>query len=421
MKVFKFGGASVRDAPGIKNLTNIVAGEKEKLVIVVSALGKTTNALEKVLKLWFAGDKTYRDHLDDLHSYHKSVADGLFPQQDQARSKIDISFSELREYLRSSPGKDFDYEYDQIVSYGEVWSTIIIASYLDRKGLRARWIDIRGNLITDDRFRDANVLWNESSARVKGVFNFRDSDVYVTQGFIGGTVSGQTTTLGREGSDYTAALLANMLDAEIVVVWKDVPGLLNADPKWLPDAIKMDEISYREAVEMTFSGAKVIHPKTIKPLQNKDIPLLVKSFIYPGGSGTIIKSEISLRHGLPVFIRKENQIMVSIMPKDFSFVLGDNLSRIFYLFVQHGIKVNLVEASAVSISVCIDDNRTRVDSLMEDLKTEFNIIYNENVEMLTIRHYTGEAVNKITNNREILLEQRTRSSVRFVVRKSLQR
>ena len=421
MKVFKFGGASVRDAAGIKNLTNIVSGEKEKLVVVVSALGKTTNALEKVLKLWFAGDRTYRDHLDDLHCYHKSVADGLFPQQDQARSKIDISFSELREYLRSSPGKDFDYEYDQIVSYGEVWSTIIIASYLDRKGLRARWIDIRGNLITDDRFRDANVLWNESSSRVKGVFNFRDSDVYVTQGFIGGTVSGQTTTLGREGSDYTAALLANMLDAEIVVVWKDVPGLLNADPKWLPDAIKMDEISYREAVEMTFSGAKVIHPKTIKPLQNKDIPLLVKSFIYPGGSGTIIKSEISLRHGLPVFIRKENQIMVSIMPKDFSFVLGDNLSRIFYLFVQHGIKVNLVEASAVSISVCIDDNRTRVDSLMEDLKTEFNIIYNENVEMLTIRHYTGEAVNKITNNREILLEQRTRSSVRFVVRKSLQR
>lgn len=420
MKVFKFGGASVRDATGIKNLTNIVSGEKEKLVVVVSALGKTTNALEKVLKLWFAGDKTYRDHLDDLHSYHRSVADGLFPQQYQARSKIDISFSELREYLRSSPRKDFDYEYDQIVSCGEVWSTIIIASYLDRKGLRARWIDIRGNLITDDRFRDANVLWNESSSRVKGVFNFRDSDVYVTQGFIGGTVSGQTTTLGREGSDYTAALLANMLDAEIVVVWKDVPGLLNADPKWLTDAVKMDEISYREAVEMTFSGAKVIHPKTIKPLQNKDIPLLVKSFINPGGNGTIIKSEISLRHGLPVFIRKENQIMVSIMPKDFSFVLGDNLSRIFYLFVQHGIKVNLVEASAVSISVCIDDDRIRVDSLMEDLKTEFSIIYNENVEMLTIRHYTGAAVNKITNNREILLEQRTRSSVRFVVRKVLQ-
>jgi len=182
----------------------------------------------------------------------------------------------------------------------------------------------------------------------------------------------------------------------------------------------MDEISYREAVEMTFSGAKLIHPKTIKPLQNKDIPLLVKSFICPEGSGTIIKSEISLRHGLPVFIKKENQIMISIMPKDFSFVLGDNLSRIFYLFVKHGIKVNLVEASAVSISVCIDDDRTKVDSLLEDLKPEFNIIYNENVEMLTIRHYTGEAVNKITNNREILLEQRTRSSVRFVVRKITQ-
>jgi aspartate kinase len=212
-------------------------------------------------------------------------------------------------------------------------------------------------------------------------------------------------------------LLANILDAEKVVVWKDVPGLLNADPKWLNDALRLEEISYREAVEMTFSGAKVIHPKTIKPLHNKNIPLHVKSFLVPGEKGTIIKSETILKHGLPVFIRKENQIMLSILPNDFSFAMGENLSRIFYLFVQHGIKVNIVEASAISIDVCIDDDRIKVDSLINDLGTEFTATYNDNVEMLSIRHYTPEAIERITIGREILLEQRTRSTVRFVVRK----
>ncbi|HNR41898.1 MAG TPA: aspartate kinase [Bacteroidales bacterium] len=418
MKVFKFGGASVKDAAGIKNLAKIVSGENGKLVVVVSAFGKTTNALEKVLKLWFAGDKGYREHLEELHSYHSSVAGGLFSRYDQAVSRIDITFSGLREYLESLPRHDFDHEYDQIVSYGEIWSTIIVAAYLELVGLKAEWIDIRGNLITDDRFRDANILWNESTLRVRSIFNFMDKDIYVTQGFIGGTVSGLTTTLGREGSDYSAALIANMLDAESVVVWKDVPGLLNADPKWFPDAVRLDEVSYREAVEMTFSGAKIIHPKTIKPLHNKNIPLHVKSFISPDESGTVIKSEITQRHGLPVFIRKENQIMVSIMPRDFSFVMGDYLSRIFCLFMQHGIRVSLVKASAVSISVCIDDDRMKVDSVMKDLNPEFNIVYNENVELLTVRHYTAEAVNKITINREILLEQRSRNTVRFVVRKT---
>jgi aspartate kinase len=249
------------------------------------------------------------------------------------------------------------------------------------------------------------------------VFNFKGTDIYVTQGFIGSTIAGQTTTLGREGSDYTAALLANMLDAEKVVVWKDVPGLLNADPKWLSDASRLEEVSYREAVEITFSGAKVIHPKTIKPLHNKSIPLHVKSFLVPEEAGTIIKSDTALKHGLPVFVKKEDQIMISILPKDFSFAMGENLSRIFYLFIQHGIKVNMVEASAISIDVCIDDDRTRVESLIDDLKTEFTAAYNDNVEMLSIRHYTPEAIDRITNDREILLEQRTRNSVRFVVRK----
>jgi aspartate kinase len=416
MKVYKFGGASVKDAWGIRNLEKIVSAEKENLIIVVSAFGKTTNALERVLKTWLSGDKSYKDQLEDIYSYHLSVAEDLFPSVNSGESKIDVSFAKLEEYLSTSKKGGYDFEYDQVVSYGEVWSTIIVAEFLKISGLSVEWIDIRGNLITDDRFRDADILWNESSTRIQSIFNFNGIKFYVTQGFIGSTISGQTTTLGREGSDYTAALLANILDAEIVVAWKDVPGLLNADPKWLSDASRLEEVSYREAVEMTFSGAKVIHPKTIKPLHNKNIPLYVKSFLAPEQKGTVIKSETILKHGLPVFIKKENQIMLSIIPKDFSFAMGENLSRIFYLFVQNGIKVNVVEASAVSIDVCIDDDRKKVESVIDDLKTEFTVVYNENVEMLSIRHYTSEAIDRIAHDREILLEQRTRSTVRFVVR-----
>ena len=418
MKVYKFGGASVKDASAIKNLEEIVRSSKDKLVIVVSAFGKTTNALEKVLKAWITDNENYKDLLDDIYSYHLSVAEELFPQGNSGKSKIDISFARLEEYLKTSKGAGYDFEYDQIVSFGELWSTIIVAAFLQKSGLNAEWIDIRGNLITDDRFRDADIQWNESTARVRSVFSFKGTDIYVTQGFIGSTIAGQTTTLGREGSDYTAALLANILDAETVVLWKDVPGILNADPHWLSDARRLEEISYREAVEMTFSGAKVIHPKTIKPLHNKNIPLYVKSFLVPEAPGTIIKPETMRKHGLPVFIKKENQIMISLIPKDFSFAMGENLSRIFYLFIQHGIKVNMVEASAVSIDVCIDDDRPRVETLIDDLRAEFTAVYNENVEMLSIRHYTPEAIERITTGKEILLEQRTRSTVRFVVRKA---
>jgi aspartate kinase len=419
MKVYKFGGASVRDAEGIRKLVEIVLEDLDNLVIVVSAFGKTTNALEKVLHAWLAEENSYKDLLEDIYSTHLSVAEELFPSgnsANSAKSKIDVSFARLEEYLLSAKKSEYDFEYDQVVSYGEVWSTLIVAAFLKYSGLNAEWIDIRGNLITDDRFRDANILWNESTSRIKSVFNFSGKDIYITQGFIGSTIAGQTTTLGREGSDYTAAILANILDAERVVVWKDVPGLLNADPKWLNDAEKLEEISYKEAVEMTFSGAKVIHPKTIKPLQNKNIPLHVKSFLVPGEKGTVIKADATLKKILPIFIKKENQILISIQPKDFSFVMGDNLSRVFHSFMVIGIKVNLVQASAVSINVCVDDERVKVDSLIADLKTEFTAVYNETVEMLSIRHYTTEALERITKGREILLEQRTRSTVRFVMR-----
>jgi len=417
MKVYKFGGASVKDPGGIRNLAGIARKEKDDLVIVVSAFGKTTNALESILRSWISGDGSYSEQLEDLHRYHSGVAEELLPGPDPSKNRIENSFASLKEYLLKPVRSSYDFEYDQIVSYGELWSTMIVSGYLASDGLNNEWIDIRNCLVTDDRYRDANILWNESSHRIKAVMDFIRCHTFVTQGFIGATVSGQSTTLGREGSDFTAAILANILDATSVTVWKDVPGILNADPKWLDDTTKLEEMSYREAVEMTFSGAKVIHPKTIKPLQNKNIPLFVKSFLEPDNPGTAVVAEPELRRILPVFIRKENQILLSLLPRDFSFVMGDNLSLVFQLFKSHGIKVNLVEASAVSINVCVDDEQTRVEELLIDLRKDYSAIFNTGVELLSVRHYNDEALRRITSGREILLEQRTRSTARFVARK----
>jgi aspartate kinase len=333
------------------------------------------------------------------------------------KTEIDNVFGQLKDYLQNHEKMQYDFEYDQIVSFGEIWSTIIVAGYLKTLFPGVEWIDIRRHLLTDNRHRDANILWEESCDKIRALFDFKRTRIYVTQGFIGGTTEGISTTLGREGSDYTAAVIANMLDAECATFWKDVPGILNADPRWMQDTLKLDEISYREAVEMTFSGAKVIHPKTIKPLQNKNIPLYVKSFLSPGANGTLIISDPDIQKIVPVYIRKEDQILVSIRPNDFSFVMGDNLSRIFRYFSDNGIKVNIVEASAVSIDVCVNDEKEKVKSFIEDLGPEFSIVYNDNVEMLTIRHYTEDSIKNLIDGKEVLLEQKTRSTVRFVVKK----
>lgn len=416
MKVFKFGGASVKDSQGIVNLAGIVSLEKGDIVVVVSALGKTTNALEKVLDEWFH-EKNYLDSMKEVFDYHYTVMKELFPVCNPVIDQIDQSFDQLALYLNGDkPKRDYDLEYDQIVSFGEIWSTMIVYGYLSAHLAGVKWLDVTKILITDERYRDANILWDDSTERVKEAFDFVMTRIYVTQGFIGGTLSGLCTTLGREGSDYTAAILANMLDADSVTVWKDVPGILNTDPKWMTDAEKLDELSYKEAVEMSFSGAKVIHPKTIKPLHNKNIPLYVKSFLSPGSPGTVIKADPEIKVIVPHYIRKENQILISILPNDFSFVMGDNLSMIFKFFSERGIKVNIVEASAVSINVCVNDERKKINSFIEDLKNDFTIIYNEKVEMLTIRHYTDESIKKLTTGKTVLLEQKTRNTIRFVVR-----
>jgi aspartate kinase len=415
MIVYKFGGASVKDAAAIRNLYNIVSGAKVPLVVVVSALGKTTNALENVVGHGGKGAPGMESAIDSVLAYHMQVAGELLGEGSMAAAWINDSVAGMRDLFSMAAGRGNSWLYDQVVSLGELWSTKIVEEYLRKMGIRSRWIDMRELLITDDRYRDANVIWSESERRVRSAVKRDDAELFVMQGFIGATASGNSTTLGREGSDYTAAIVANILEAESVVIWKDVPGVLNADPGWMSDATLLDNISYKEAVEMSFSGAKVIHPKTIKPLHNRGIPLYVRSFLQPDSPGTVISSNESRPESVPVFVRKENQVLLSLLPNDFSFVMGESLGRIFHLFYRHGIKTNLVQASAVSIAVCVDNDSDRIDALTSDLQGEFRILYNKDVEMISLRYYTEDAIRKVTEGKRVLLEQRTRKSVRYVI------
>ncbi|MGE5349662.1 MAG: aspartate kinase [Actinomycetota bacterium] len=476
MRVFKFGGASVKDAEGIINLYNIVSEESSRLVVVVSALGKTTNALEKLHAAWRGrnpavnslpgvteeyqplsggasdfhflpggasdfhslpggasdfhflpggmsdydaipgGISDYHSILGEISDYHFLIAEQLFGKGAPEYQKFKGIFSEFGRFLQEKKPGDFDHDYDMIVSHGEIWSTIIVEAYLRSRGLNSVWVDARKMLITDDRYRDAGILWEESGSAVKEYLDFSRADIYVTQGFIGSTSDGEATTLGREGSDYTAALIANMLDASDVVVWKDVPGIMNADPDWMPAAVTLPHISYHEAVEMTYSGAKVIHPKTIKPLHNKKIPMFVKSFADRSAAGTLISDDAPQGEMCPVFVRKERQMLLSLIPKDLSFVMGDNLAKLFRLLSQAGLKVNLVQTGAVSINICIDHEEPKVSEVISELKEDYTILYNDGAEMLTVRHCTPEAASLVTGTREVLLSQKTRNTVRMVVR-----
>jgi aspartate kinase len=416
MNVFKFGGASVKDAAGIRNLYDIVSSENTRLVVVVSAFGKTTNALEEIHNAWRTGDASFRGKFDAAAAYHLSVSDALFGQGSELGRSLSTMFDSFYRKLLNTAPAGFDHDYDMIVSMGEVWSTVIVEAYLRMRGLKTKWIDIRKFLKTDDRYRDAGIIWEDSREAVKGAFAFYDADIYVTQGFIGATVSGEVTTLGREGSDYTAAILANILDAGEVVVWKDVPGIMNADPDWMPAAVTLRHLSYNEAVEMTFSGAKVIHPKTIKPLHNKKIPMHVRSFIDPDARGTIISEDAPEGPMSTVFVRKEGQILISVLPKDFSFVMGDNLASLFHTLASHGVKVSLVQAGAVSINICADHEEPKINNVLEELRKDYTILFNDGAEMLTIRHSSPGAAESVTIGKEVLLSQTTRNTVRMVVR-----
>ncbi len=417
MIVYKFGGASVRSADAIKNAAKIVSHCREDLMIVVSAFGKTTNALEGILKAWYRQNDERFELLRECKLYHLEIIRQLFddPSHPVYREFSDL-FDSLENKLNKAPSSDFDFNYDQLVTAGELLSTKIVSAYLNSINIKNQWLNARDWLLTDDNYREALVCWEGAGRQLTAALNRNEFGVFLTQGFIGGNKGGFYTTLGREGSDYTAAILASLLDAQRVVIWKDVPGVLTADPKIFPDAEKIDRLSYLEAIELSFFGAKVIHPKTVKPLQNKNIPLFVKSFYDPQAAGTVICDDVGQKAAKPVFIIKKNQLLISIVPKDFSFVAEGRLSQIFAFFFRHRIKVNLIQNSAVNFSLCVDNNNSIIFKLTESLRDDFSVRYNQNLELVTIRYYTQEAVDKMIKGRSVLLEQRTRNTVRFVLK-----
>jgi aspartate kinase len=417
MIVYKFGGASVSSARAIENLAKIVSRCNDELFIIISAFGKSTNSLELILELWLENNEDRFFQLETLKKYHIDIMRGLFNDDSHP---VYLEFSglsgNLETRLKNQPDGDYDFEYDQIVSYGELFSTKIVSAYLNSVNINNHWIDARNWLITDSNFREANVNFNQSALLLKELISRSAGRIFITQGFIGGTSEGYATTLGREGSDYTAAIAANLLESEKLIVWKDVPGILTADPLFYPDAEKLEEISYQEAIELSFFGAKVIHPKTIKPLQNKNIPLYVKSFIDPEASGTLISQTDPGTGVKPILIIKQQQVLVSLTPRDYSFVVEDCLSRIFGFFFANKMKVNLLQHSAISFTICIDTRKAFADRLIKEMSSDFRILYNEGLELITIRHYTHDAISRHTAGREILVEQRSRNTVMYVVR-----
>ncbi len=418
MQVFKFGGASVKDAEGVKNVYRIIEQyQQEKLLVVISAMGKTTNALEALTRSYIAqSDETPR-LLQEVRDYHAGIIQELFPPADPVHDEIANVYVELEWILEEEPHDDDDYIYDQIVSAGEILSTRIVAAYLRKMGLKARWVDARGYIQTDNTYREGNVDWETTAQLInRDLRPVLEQEIIITQGFIGGTSENYTTTLGREGSDYSAAIFASCLDAEAVTIWKDVPGVMNADPKLFPDTHKYGQLPYAEALEMTYYGATVIHPKTIKPLQNKKILLQVKPFLALEETGTVIGKEESVVFDVPAVILKKNQILLSVTTKDFSFIAETNLSAIFAAFAEHQVKINTMQNSAMTFSCCVDDEPQKTDALIEVLKKEYKVLYNRGLELLTIRHYTNEVIERLTRDRQVLIEQRSRNTVQYVLK-----
>ncbi|MEO3408559.1 aspartate kinase [Mucilaginibacter sp. CAU 1740] len=418
MLVFKFGGASVKDAAGVANLANVVKQYTDKqLLIVVSAMGKTTNALEKLTKAYMEQDEEMHAIFDEIKAYHYNILSELFEPGHPVFDEVANTFVEVDWAIEDEPHDSYDFVYDQIVSIGELVSTRIVSAFLNKEGVKSKWLDVRGYIHTDNTYREGIVDWDKTKASIsKEIPALLEKSIIVTQGFLGGTSENFTTTLGREGSDYTASIFAASLGAESVTTWKDVPGILNADPKHFADTVKFDELSYTEAIEMTYYGASVIHPKTIKPLQNAKIPLLVKPFTDPSAPGTVIKEDGKNNFVKPVIIVKQNQVLLSVSAKDYSFVTEDHLSDVFRLFAQNHIKVNVMQTSALSFSVCFDLNEERFEKLLASLKQDFKVKYNDGLTLITTRHYADGTIAELTNGKTVLLEQVSRNTSQVVVK-----
>ncbi len=424
MKVYKFGGASVRSAEGVKNLKYIVEDERGGLFIIVSAMGKTTNALEVVVDHFMAGRRAEAlAEWTAVEAYHATIIEGLFEGPGDSGAKgaktpagVQKLYDEARGILSTATPTENDFEkwYDALVSFGELISTSIISEYLNAVGVRNRWVDMRRAMVTDQKFKYANVDMEASTVKLREAVAGADVDVFVGQGFIGATPSGKTTTLGREGSDYSAAVVASILDADSVAIWKDVIGVLNADPKIFPESTFIPELTYLDAVELAFSGAQIIHPKTIKPLQNKNIPLYVRPFGDKMAPGSVIRGQIAAPIEVPILILKRGQVLLQIRPRDYSFVLEEKVGEIFPIFEQYNVKVNLVQTSAVNMSLSIDKTR-RLDELTRALEGHgFFVTRDEGMELLTIRGYTEPYLERYSRVPGIYLAQRTRKILRLM-------
>jgi aspartate kinase len=418
LHVFKFGGSSVRDAENVKNVASILKQyADQKLAIVISAMGKTTNALEEVVAAHAAGNGKARERLEQIKQWHYELMAGLFEPTDEVFATVNDAFVEIDWALDDEPHENYDYLYDQIVSVGEVVSTQIVAAYLNNQGLPTHWVDARDLILTDDIFREGWVQWEETEARTRKhlVPLLEKGGFILTQGFIGSTTENFTTTLGREGSDYTAAILSFCLDAEDMTIWKDVPGVLTADPRKFENVSKLDRLSYREAIEMTYYGAKVIHPKTIKPLQNKSIPLYVKSFIDPEGSGTLISDEVEDTYP-PMVAIESDQALVHISTRDFSFVAEHHMSFIFSQIADLRLQVNMMQNTAISFSVCMNDIDDKVDRFAELLQEQFKVMIDRDLELITVRHAQKNVLDNLREGKVLLMEERTRGTVQMVVK-----
>jgi len=416
MRIFKFGGASVKDADGVKNVFSVL--EKvghEDVLLVISAMGKTTNAFEIVIKNYFDKSNELQSSIQDVKKYHNQILLELFEDENNAAFKaVNDHFADLDYFLSHNKSPNYNFVYDQVVSLGEIISTTIVSHYFNYKGLKNNWLDVRTFIKTDSTYRDANVDWEQTQKIISK--NVKKKSLNITQGFLGSDENSFTTTLGREGSDYTAAIFAYCLSAESVTIWKDVPGVLNADPRYFENAILLNQISYREAIELAFYGATVIHPKTLQPLQRKEIPLFVKSFLNPLLPGTSVAKGADLEPKTSCFIVKKNQLLISLSSIDFSFIMEENISEIFSLFHQFKMKVSLIQNSAISFSVCIEDKFGNFNELKTILSKKFKVSYNENVSLFTIRHFTAAAAEMVEKDKVVLLKQISRETMQIVTK-----
>jgi aspartate kinase len=417
MKVFKFGGASIKSANAIKNVAKILNSQDlSNCLLVISAMGKMTNAFEKITDAYFNNDQEkLTESIDFISNFHLKIINNLFAENHVIHQKITVLFGQLLRFLTQNKSRNYDYLYDQIVSYGELLSTTIVSDYLNEIKIYNNWVDVREIIITDAVFRDATVNWQETEKRIKTKVDF--SKLTIVQGFIGGDLNGNTTTLGREGSDFTAGIFAYCLDAESLTIWKDVLGVLNADPREFKEVQLLEHISYEETIEMAFYGASVIHPKTIKPIQNKKIPLIVRSFKNLNSPGTKVSEGVTLEPTTPCFIVKKNQVLVSISSLDFSFIVEENISDIFKLFHKYQLKVNLIQNSAISFSVCVDNNLNHFDLFYNEIKNMYKVSFVKNVDLFTVRHFTENSLEGIYKLGTSLVTQINKNTAQIIIQK----